>query len=185
MIDFSKDVESLSDVEVDSEMTEIRSSDGYLGKGTFAIFPQERQKYLDRSAALYSKKYPETESRRAELPENQPFHDELRKQGFVSGEEIEKLGEAEREALVDQGLAQETDEALSALRSEWGINFNQNMALLKDAEAHLLGSPENQAWLYDSGSGRDPAFIRKFHDLMNYCKEKYGLEFKKDGGNVK
>jgi hypothetical protein len=124
---------------------------------------------------------PELEGRQA-IPNDgsRGLADTLRKQGFKTSEEIDQLGEEARQAVIDGQQIENTGKCIEALRQEWGPDFEQNFKLVKDAEAMLLGSNENQGWLYESGAGRDPIFIDLFHKIAKHLKENYNLNFIKE-----
>lgn len=135
---------------------------------------------VTRMEKLYSIVYREPSERSEVLNDgSRGLGDTLRKEGFKDAEEISQMGEEARQAVKDERLVKLTDKCVETLRGEWGMGFNQSLALVKDAEAHLLGSRENQKWLSDSGIGRDAKFISMFHTMMKYIKDQYGVQFKK------
>jgi hypothetical protein len=117
-IDLSVPVENVTDL--DSEMSAIRSDQDY-GKGSQTIGGNPRSASLqDRLEKLYSRKYPETGARQAELPENKSLHDTIVKTGLQNPEMIEEEAEQGRDEIREQAAKREGLEAEGQLRQITG-----------------------------------------------------------------
>lgn len=119
--DYSQPIESLNDVQVDSEMSSIRS-DADFQKGVGSVIGgNKRAAFLqDRLTALYQKKYPETEERKAELPEAKSLHDTIIKTGLMTSEEIAVEGEEGRQKIADEADILEAHQAETQLKIDLG-----------------------------------------------------------------
>jgi hypothetical protein len=168
-IDFSKDVESLTPEQVDTEISEIRGSDIYQNKHPSYV-TTERDKYLNRMDALYQKKLPE--GGRRSIPEtDRPLHDTLSKI-FPSPEDVTKEATEARQKIVDEYDEQEYQKADSELKQMWGPQYQENLNIVKFAvDTFFPEAGEREKVIEEFGN--DVSFM----DALAYIAERLGSVF--------
>lgn len=75
--------------------------------------------------------------------------------------EATKQHTQQQEAQFNQWLADERAKGVTAIRKEWGSNFDANAKLAADAYAHF-GGPEVSRILKETGLGDHPDFLKMF-----------------------
>ena len=143
-IDFSVDVGTLNDAQVDSEMSAIRS-DPAFGREHDMIGGNPRSAALqDRLTKLYQKKYPETPERKAETPEAKLLHDTVLRAGLKTVGEIEAGGEEGRREIIEEEARQEMLQAEGQLREELGEEYQGTLNSVHYILDNVLNEKDRQ-----------------------------------------
>lgn len=75
--------------------------------------------------------------------------------------ELFKADEAKREADFTAFMAQKAKESLAAIKTEWGAQYDSNLALAQKGMARVF-SPAAKALLDETGLGNNPEFLKAF-----------------------
>ena len=81
-------------------------------------------------------------------------------------------------AAVDNQIKTRRDEAVAALKKEWGAEYETKLDAAK-LTAKRIGGDEFVKFLSDTGAGDHPAFIKIFHKISTMLSESEFIE----GGN--
>ena len=171
-IDFNVSIEKLTEEDVTTEINSIRGdkTSPYWNPGHI-----ESGRYKERMEGLYTRKFPETSERRAELPENKAFHDHLVEEGFETEEQIKAESQEARDRVEYENFERAKTDALSKIRSEFGTESEQvlNYAFY-GVDRFLKNSLTEEDWNeLNSNMGNDPVFIKKLSDVISYLDSKY------------
>lgn len=178
-ISFDVSVDQLTDSQVDREIATIRSdpkSPYWKPEGDLIGGDPLARQYKERMGQLYARKHGAGEQeRQAVHQDHRGLHDLLRKEGYLTSDEIEQKGAEFRQAIENDKIEKAKQDALGLLRSEFGEETDQKIAYAHYAvDRFLKQSLTEDDWkALDSEMGNDPTFIKKISDVIEYLDSKY------------
>jgi hypothetical protein len=168
-IDFNKEVDTLSEQDVITEMNSIQGdrSSPYWNHNHL-----ENTRYQDRMTALYNRRYGAGEAERQAVPEpDRALRDTLVKEG-ITPDAIQRESEEGKLRLQNEKISKARSDGLSYLRTQWGAETEAKMQLA-DAVVDGYFSDKDLQWMEETGAGSDPMFITMLSDLASYLNTKY------------